>query len=127
MTYTLTYDLDGGTGVTNHTKVYGTKFTADDLKTPTKNGFTFDGWYNNSSYTTKLTTSLAFDSSTATFAEIGKENTVATIYAKWSANTYNITYQANGGNFTSGSTTSKKVGYEPDSLVLYGTSDIARA
>lgn len=56
-----------------------------NLCTPTKNGYEFNGWYNNNSYTTKITN----DTKVTNF---NNHN----IYAKWNANTYKIKYHGNG-------------------------------
>ena len=60
------------------------------LPLPTRNGYTFGGWYGNSGLTTKV--GNAEDSYTPT------EN--VTLYAKW-IKSYTITYNANGGNSNS--------------------------
>lgn len=82
-TYTLTYDANGGTCSTSSKSVtyksaYGT------LATPTRTGYSFDGWY------TKKTESTEVTSSTTCTGD-------ATIYAHWTANTYTITYYARRG------------------------------
>ena len=59
--------------------------TVGEPANPTKTGYTFDRWYND----TALTDAWEFTSDTAT-ADI-------TLYAKWTANTYTVTFDANGG------------------------------
>lgn len=52
--YTITYNLDGGTNSPNNPA----KFTIEDevvFEPATKEGYTFDGWYTNNSYTTEMT------------------------------------------------------------------------
>lgn len=83
------------------------------LYDPTKRGNTFDGWYTTSSFTsaTKITSPF-----------IAPDGAM-TIYAKWAANTYNISYNlptdathTNPSTYTYGTTTvlsdAKKTGYE---------------
>ena len=68
--YTLTFDTNGGSAIS---KVSKTRGTTVDLTgyTPTRDGYTFDGWYSNRELTIKVT-SIKLTSNT-------------TIYAKWTA------------------------------------------
>ena len=68
--YTLTFDTNGGSAIS---KVSRTSGTTVDLTgyTPTRDGYTFDGWYSNRELTIKVT-SIKLTSNT-------------TIYAKWTA------------------------------------------
>ncbi len=85
--YTITYELNGGT-IQNPK----TTFTEDDLPltlpTPTKEGFTFVGWY------------LKADFSGDSVTQITDANNV-TVYAKWIETEYTITYELNGGTLES--------------------------
>ena len=98
-------DYDGsafsGDAIADSYKVYryGVALT---LPTPTKAGFTFDGWYTSANGSTKATTVSATDTSAKTF------------YGKWSANDYTVTFDANGGTCN---TASKTVTYNS----TYGT------
>ena len=58
------------------------------LPTPTKTGYTFTGWY---------TTSDCFGDPVY---EIPTPSSGITLYAGWRANTYTVTFNANGGNGT---------------------------
>lgn len=69
--YTLSFDSNGGSTINSITAVPGEKIDLSQY-TPTKNGYTFEGWYSD-----KAMTELVL---TAKFTK----NT--TIYAKWSAN-----------------------------------------
>ena len=84
-TYNITYNLNGGTnnGTNSATYTYATGLT---LSSPTKTGYTFGGWYDNSGFTGSAVTEI---STTYTGA--------IELFAKWTANTYNITYNLNGG------------------------------
>ena len=112
-TYTLTYNYNGATGGNGTSSATFTSGgSAITLPTPTKAGYTFAGWFAESTFNTQVS---GPQSPTAD----------ATLYAKWTANTYTITYSYNGatgGNstltssFTSGSTaitlpTPTKTGY----------------
>ena len=85
-TYTLTYNANGGSVTpTSKTLTYGSQYGT--LPTPTRTGYTFNGWYTAASGGTKV-------SSTTT---IGAGN--VTIYAQWTPNTYtyNIKYVSSSG------------------------------
>jgi len=92
--FSVTYKLNGGTNSKKNpsTMKKGASFT---LQKPTKAGYTFGGWYTNSacSSSRKIT---ALNSKTL------KKNIV--LYAKWTANTYTIKYNANGGKGSMAST-----------------------
>ncbi len=85
-TYSITYDLNGGTASGNPTS-YTVESATITLNQPTKTGYTFTGWSG-----TDLT---------------GEDNLTVTIpagstgdrsyTAHWSLNTYSITYDLNGG------------------------------
>ena len=57
------------------------------LPTPTKTGYTFDGWYTASTGGNKVTSPYT------------PTNNI-TLYARWTANQYRITFDADGGNVT---------------------------
>ena len=113
-TYTITFNAGTGT-VTPETKEVTYNSTYGDLPTPVLNGYTFNGWYTTSSYTTQVTS----DTKVSITAN-------QTLYAKYTANTYTVTVDANGGTIptttgwtiASGSkTATKKVTYAS----TYGT------
>jgi len=72
---TLTFNSNGGSGVTASTQAFGTTVSAPTA--PTKTGYTFAGWYNESGLTT-----------THSFSTMGLSTTV---YAKWTAMPFTIT------------------------------------
>ena len=91
--YTITYKDQGNTTFsgthesgkpTQHT--YGTETT---LKGASKTGYTFGGWYKEAACTNKVT-SLGATEYTANI----------TLYAQWTANTYTVEFNANGGTGT---------------------------
>ena len=87
-TYTVSYNANGGSGApSSQTKTYGVSLTLSNT-TPTKSGHTFLGWSTNST-----ATSASYqpgDSFTT--------NANTTLYAVWKANTYTVSYNANGGS-----------------------------
>ena len=68
--YTLTFDTNGGSAISKVSKTSGTTVDLTGYM-PTRDGYTFDGWYSNSGLTIKVT-SIKLTSNT-------------TIYAKWTA------------------------------------------
>lgn len=86
--YTVKYNANGGSGApSSQTKWYGTALTLSSTK-PTRTGYTFKGWGTSSSDTT--VDYAAGASYTA--------NAAITLYAIWTANTYTVKYNANGGS-----------------------------
>lgn len=85
--YTISFESNGGTSVSAITQNYATSVTAPEA--PSKNGYTFAGWYSNASLTSKYT-----------FATMPSED--ITLYAKWDLANYNIAYNLNGGTNNSG-------------------------
>ena len=81
--YTITYVLDGGTNAAENP----TNYTIEDsitLADPTKEGYSFNGWYSDAGFTTKVT-------------EIAKGSTGdITLYAKFTVNTYTVTWIIDG-------------------------------
>ena len=71
VTYTVTFETNGGNTIANQTVNAGG--TATRPPDPTRSGYTFAGWYSNSTLTT------AYDFNTPVTANI-------TLYAKWTAN-----------------------------------------
>jgi len=86
-TYTVTYNANGGSGApSSQTKTHGTALKLSTT-VPTRSGHTFVGWATSSSATS------------ATYASGASYTTDAniTLYAVWTLNKYEITYNANGG------------------------------
>ena len=92
--YSITYDIDGATwnnytpnssyNVLNAANSYIPK--GENLE---KVGYTFEGWYKDADYTEKFTSLVGL------FEDI-------TLYAKWEAINYSITYELNGGTWADG-------------------------
>ena len=54
-TYKITYYLNGGTQASSQRKTFTVSTPTFSLKSPSRTGYTFKGWYTSSSYTTKIT------------------------------------------------------------------------
>jgi uncharacterized repeat protein (TIGR02543 family) len=95
--YTVTYNYNGATADSSTAASYFTTGgTAITLPTPTKTGYTFAGWYSDSGLTTTIGAAGAQYSPT----------TSLTAYAKWTTNTYTVTYNYNGATADSSTATS---------------------
>ena len=84
--YTITFNSNDGTSVESQNVNAGEKLE-EPTPAPTKVGFTFDGWYEDSTFSTK------FDFNTPITDNM-------TLYAKWTENKYTLTFDANGGSGT---------------------------
>ena len=87
-TYAVTYDEQGGSSVPDGTFSQGGSLTYPT--NPTKNGYTFQGWFDASS-----------GGNLKTASAVAAANASTTLYAQWSANTYNVTYDEHGGSTVS--------------------------
>ena len=106
-TYTIAFNLNGGEGnISSQTKTQDVNLTLSTSK-PTRTGYSFVNW--NTKADGSGTTYKAGGSYTA--------NSGATLYAQWSANSYTVTFDVNGGTT---STNSKSVIYDS----TYGTLPI---
>lgn len=88
--YTLSYSANGGSGAPSSQKGTGVgsyTFTISSTK-PTRTGYTFLGW------------SLSSTATSASYQPGGSITLTAndTLYAVWKANTYTVSYNANGGS-----------------------------
>ncbi len=89
-TYTVSYNANGGSGApSNQTKTYGVTLTLSNTK-PTRTGYTFSAW------------NTAQNGSGTSYAPGGSytANAAVTLYAQWTANTYAVTFDAQGGSVT---------------------------
>lgn len=101
-TYTVSFNANGGS-VSTSSKSVSYDSTYGTLPTPTRTGYTFDGWYTASSGGRKIT-------STSNVSITANQ----TLYAHWTARTYTVSFNANGGSVA---TSSKSVDYDS----TYGT------
>lgn len=84
--YTVSFNANGGSCSTSSKQVaynsaYGT------LPTPTRTGYTFNGWYTEANGGTKISA----DTKVTVTAD-------QTLYAQWTINTYTVSFNANGGS-----------------------------
>lgn len=85
-TYNITYHLGGGENAESNPQTFNEKTLPLTLATPTREGFTFAGWYQNPAYSGNQMTTI----------EIGTEKNVS-LWAKWNAVEYSVSYNLNGG------------------------------
>ena len=107
-TCTITFNPSGGT-VTPTTATTGTDGTLASLPTPTRPGYTFDGWFTAASGGTAVTTATEFTQDT-------------TIYAQWTVEaTGNVTWRLDGTTlYIEGSGTMESVeGYNASASFEY--------
>lgn len=85
--YTVSYNANGGSGApSSQTKWKDQALTLSSTK-PTRTGYAFQGW------ATSASGGVAYASGASYTA-----NASATLYAVWKANTYTVSYNANGGS-----------------------------
>ena len=87
--YTITYELDGGTNADDNPESY----TIEDLITleaPTKNGYSFGGWYEAKNFSGTAVASW----------KTGEKTEDVTLYAKWTANNYTVKFNKNADDAT---------------------------
>lgn len=91
--FTVTFNANGGTvTTTGKTVTYGEAY--GDLPTPTRENYSFDGWYTAATGGTKVT-------ETTTVSKTADH----TLYARWKANQYTVTLDTNGGTLATKSIT----------------------
>ena len=85
--YTVAYNANGGSGAPgSQTKWYGKTLTLSSTK-PTRTGHTFKGWATSASGGIAYAPGASYTG-----------NAALTLYAVWEANTWPVTYDANGGD-----------------------------
>lgn len=86
-TYTVSYNANGGSGAPGaQAKTYGVTLALSTIK-PTKTGYTFQGWSTSSGGGVNYASGADYTA-----------NASVTLYAVWKANTYTVSYNANGGS-----------------------------
>lgn len=85
--YKITYNANGGSGAPGAQTKWKDQTLKLSTTKPTRTGYSFLGWSTSSTATS------------ATYAAGGNytANSAATLYAVWKANTYTVSYNANGG------------------------------
>ena len=86
--YEVTINLNDSDSTENETR-----YTNSDLQalTPTREGYTFDGWYESADCSGEAVTTIT-----------DLTDTTATLYAKWKANEYKVTLHTNDGTIAEG-------------------------
>ena len=103
-TYTITYNLDGGTNNSSNPATYTYTTAAFTLQHPTKTGYTFKGW-----------SGTGLTGTENTLVTIAKGSTGNRIYtANWTINQYTATFNGNGG--TNGTSITKDYNAELGTL-----------
>lgn len=97
--YTVSFNANGG-NVSSTSKVVVFNYSYGDLPTPTRTGYTFDGWFTAASGGTQITSS-------STFTNVGNQ----TLYAHWTPITYTIQFNSNMEN-TLGNVNSISLAYD---------------
>ena len=99
VTYKMTFDSNGGSAVTPVTDI-AEGATVTEPIAPSKTGYTFDGWYEQSDFS-----DTAWD-----FATNKMPAKDVTLYAKWTVNSYTVTFDSKGGDVV------------PSATVTYGNT-----
>ena len=96
--YDITFDSNGGTPVQAQ-QVLGGRTATLPNPAPTKTGYTLEGWYKD------LVSMLPFSFDDGVTSS-------QTVYANWTANKYDLTFDVNGGDSLDASEATKKVTYD---------------
>ncbi|MGE7110556.1 InlB B-repeat-containing protein, partial [Lysinibacillus sp. NPDC047702] len=84
VTYTVSFNVDGGSAVASQTIAHGEKAT-EPVSPPTKANHTFGGWYTSSAVDTPFNFNNAITGDTI-------------VYAKWNPVTYTVSFNVDGGS-----------------------------
>lgn len=111
--YTVTLDNESPTvsGSTSVTLTYNSASHAA-ITNPTKTGYTFAGWWtgDNGTGTEVINTSGALQASVSNYTGAGgiwtRDNNSTTLYAKWTAKSFTVTWMVNGESYSAGGSTS---------------------
>lgn len=98
--YSVTFDGNGGGTPSPVSKAVQYTSTYGALATVTKTGYAFNGWYTATSGGTQVTSATTMNITTN-----------QTLYAQWTANTYTVTFNKNGGDTEASPTTSTGILY----------------
>ncbi len=123
--YTINYDLNAGSDAVSPSSITATTFNYSDASialtstTPTRAGYTFGGWYSDSSCTGSAIANTATAIKGLTYVD-----KATTVYAKWTPITYKINYDLNAGSdiVTPESITATTFNYSDASIALTTTT-----
>ena len=113
--YTITFNVNEGEELKQNTKQVKYEDNYGNLPEVTKEGYTFDGWYDSKIDGNKITTTTKVEKT---------EN--HTIYAHWKINSYTLTINPNGGEYN-GYTQSSTYTQEYNSTKEIGTPTKTKA
>jgi uncharacterized repeat protein (TIGR02543 family) len=99
ISYTIKYVLNGGENSEDNPDTFKATDATFKLKSPTKKGYKFSGWYTDKEFTSDKVTKIKKGT-------IGK----VTLYAKWTPITYSVTFDGNGADSGSMKTKTYKYG-----------------
>ena len=105
VSYNITYNLSGGTNSSGNPGSYTIESPAISLSDPTREGYTFEGWYSDSSFETEKSSIPA-----------GSTGNVA-FYAKWAAAKHNLSVSSGDSSKGTASITSGS-GYTDESVTV---------
>ena len=88
-TYTISFNTNGGSAIANISSLYGEEITKP--ASPTKEGYTFKGWF-----TSQGQTNDDWGNEYIVFSTMPSNS--FTLYAKWEINNYALSFNSNGGS-----------------------------
>lgn len=100
--YTISYNANGGSGAPSSQTKYKAYSIPLSLTVPTRSGYTFKGWSTSAGGSVKYAAGATFSTDANT-----------TLYAVWQANTYTITYDSNGGGFSTSASVTYNTQFTP--------------
>ncbi len=94
--YTVTFNANGGSGGQAGTKTatYGSAMPGISTTKPTRTGYAFGGWYD----TSAASGGTRYYTEAGASARTWNKTSNATLYARWTANRYTVSFNANGGS-----------------------------
>ncbi len=95
-TYTVSFNANGGSGgqSADVTATYDSAMPSISTTAPTRDGYTFIGWYDNKTYTA----GTQYYNATGASARAWNKTANTTLYAGWRPNSYTVSFNANGGS-----------------------------
>lgn len=87
---TVNFNVNGGSSVNAQTVSYGS--TLGTLPTPSRTGYSFAGWFKESSLTNQVSSSTTLNSSN--FSTLTTSGLNITLYAKWTKQTFDVKLSA---------------------------------
>ncbi len=94
--YTVSFSANGGSGgqTAQVTATYGSAMPTISTTKPTRTGYTFQGWYD----TSAASGGTRYYTEAGASARTWNKTSNATLYARWTANRYTVSFNANGGS-----------------------------